>query len=57
MPGAWLSWLDVFHEGPMADLPLEELSPVRARAIADRIEARQAWKSLLCYPQYKESMR
>lgn len=35
LAGAYLSWIDVLHEGPVPGLPLQELSDVRARAIAD----------------------
>lgn len=35
-PGKYLSWADVLHDGPVPELPtLEELSDVRARALAD----------------------
>lgn len=40
LEGAYLSWTDLLYEGPVPQLPLDELSPVRARFIADI-----GWKS------------
>lgn len=37
IPGGFLPWQDVLHDGPVpADLPLEELSEIRAQFIIDR---------------------
>lgn len=41
MQGDLLPWRDVLHEGPVADLPLNELSSLRAKFIADT-----GWASL-----------
>src|SRR5580765_6226146 len=36
IPGQHLAWFDPLHDGPVPDTPsLEELSDVRARALAD----------------------